>query len=50
MKMKDRTTLLNLRHGGLHVTPTSAKVIPEIVQRSDAQFLSEICMLLLFGG
>lgn len=40
----------NSRHGGLHVTPASAEVVSEFVQRIDAQFLSEVGVLLLFGG
>lgn len=40
----------NSRHGGLHVTPASAEVVSEFVQRIDAQFLPEVGVLLLFGG
>ena len=38
----------NLRNRGLHVMPALGDVVFEIAERTDAQFLSEVGLLLLF--
>ena len=37
-----------LRNGGLHVVPALGDVVFEITERADAQFVSEVGLLLLF--
>lgn len=49
MNSVSHTLEQNLRRGGLHVLPASAQVVLELAQRIDAQFLSELCLLLLLG-
>lgn len=41
--------LVNLRRRALHVVPASAEVVPELAERSDAQLLLELRVLLLLG-
>lgn len=44
----NNTKRSNSRRGRLHVMPASAEVVSELAQRRDAQFLSEVRLLLLF--